>query len=626
MNFEKKRMDVNNVINEAKAYAWQTQRDNCYWLYPPYLGSFFISQYYLVCRYLSIEPEQSKLDPQRLKQILVDTQRSDGGWEQVGEPNRVDSNLDASLFNYWFLKASGSFETDDEVMRRARKFILDQGGVVACSHMTKIWLCLFGQFNWDEIAPIPLLAFRDDHMFSYTNVRNFVAQWVYPHVLPIALLRYWKKQKNLGARFDINELYVNEQMWHRIKQDSAKVNKVKRPRTPPSNCVNMIKKLASMRRPLGTYGAYSVSTLFSLIALQDWKEHYKMADETKYESEFKQSISFVEELYFNSYESSYLGVLDDGRWWDTLLVAQGLLECGEECDKFVPVIEHFLKHGVQSNGGIAYGLEFEYAPDTDDTGVMVLILAKYFRHKYQAQFQLANEWLISMQNTDGGFGAFAKGNYDFLVVRLFAGNFQNSAEIFDASSVDVTAHILEGWVESGYTMKDTHVQRAIAYIKNQQTDFGAWEGRWGCNYIYSVGAVLSAVANLKGLDIASEPWLKRAIEWLVQCQNEDGGFGESTQSYTDKKWVGKGKSTVSQTAWAVLALVEAERVKLPVRDELDRAVKFLVDSFDPLTKHWTDCSSVGTGHRRLLYMQYPVYALAWPLIALGRYKQLVSHQ
>lgn len=122
-------------------------------------------------------------------------------------------------------------------------------------------------------------------------------------------------------------------------------------------------------------------------------------------------------------------------------------------------------------------------------------MAKYFPNEFRNEIDRANEWLISYQNNDGGFGAFAKGVVDWWPVKLVAGSFQNSAELFDSSSVDVTAHILEGWAASGYTLKDTHVKRAIQYIRDKQTDFGAWEGRWGCNYIYSVGAVVSALGS-----------------------------------------------------------------------------------------------------------------------------------
>ena len=553
--------EIEEVINLSKSFAWDTHKDSCYWLYPPYLGTFFISQYYLVLRYLGCV-QQSKIDVARLKQLLLSTQREDGGWEQVPEPNRAESHLDATVFNYWFLKASESLNVDDQVMKRARKFILDQGGVASCSHMTKIWMCLFGQHDWNVIPPIPLMAFRDDYIFGYTNVRNWVAQWVYPHILPIAYLRYWKKQKSLGELFNLKELYVDEDDWKNIRIKSKP-----RPEAPPKNVEILMDKLKDIRRPLGTYGAYSVSTLFTLIALQDWHSSYKstMQSTEKFEKEFKQSLDFVEDLYFNSDESSYLGVLDDGRWWDTLLVTCGLLEAGEDKNKLIQTIDHFLSKGVQKNGGIAYGLEFEYAPDTDDTGMMVLLLAKFYGKTYSKEVNRANEWLISMQNSDGGFGAFAKGNNDNFVLRLFAGDFQNSAEIVDASSVDVTAHILEGWFESGYSLSDTHIQKAIAYIKNAQTSFGAWEGRWGCNFIYAVGAVISAMGSCKEINIKNEKWLVKSIEWLVGCQNEDGGFGESTQSYTNQAWIGRGKSTASQTAWAVLALIEAEKAKLDVK-------------------------------------------------------------
>ena len=156
---------------------------------------------------------------------------------------------------------------------------------------------------------------------------------------------------------------------------------------------------------------------------------------------------------------------------------------------------HCLRQGLQPCGGMAYGIEFEYCPDTDDTGILVSILAKYFKDEFKEELERANQWLMHMQNHDGGFGAFSKGVIDWWPVKLVAGAFQNSGELFDASSVDVTAHVLEGWGLSGYKLSDKHVRKAIEFIIQKQTDFGAWEGRWGCNYIYSVGAVVSALAQ-----------------------------------------------------------------------------------------------------------------------------------
>lgn len=603
---------VENVIELCKKFIWSTQKDSCYWSYAPYLGSFFISQYYLVLRYLN-RFEYSKLNLENHKKILLDSQRSDGGWYQVTDPCVEESNLDATIFNYWFLKASKCLNVNSESMEKAREFILKNGGLQSASHMTKIWLCLFCNYEWTELAYIPLFVFRDDYMYKYSFVQNWVSQWVYPHVLPIAYLRHFKKQKFMKDEFYLSEL--NSSFVSKILDYTLDI------RTKPvtRNIKNIIEKMHLMRRPYGTYGAYTVSTLFTLIALQDWNDNYAFNESRIDEKYFKDSINFVEDLYLKSDSSSYLGVLDDGRWWDTLLITLGLLEVGEDKERLRPVVMHFLKNAVQECGGIPYGLDFEYAPDTDDTGVMVLLLAKYYKEDYSDALKKANSWLISMQNNDGGFGAFAKGNNDLLVVRTIAGRFTNSAEIFDESSVDVTAHILEGWAECGYTTNDKHVRNALAYIKSKQTSFGAWEGRWGVNYIYAVGAVVPAIANIRGLNLLNEKWILKSIDWLLRCQNDDGGFGESTLSYKNPDWIGKGISTPSQTAWAILALLEAEKVGYLVTDALEKAINYLMKNFEFDAGRWFDKSSVGTGHRQLLYMQYPVYSIAWPLIALGRY-------
>lgn len=134
------------------------------------------------------------------------------------------------------------------------------------------------------------------------------------------------------------------------------------------------------------------------------------------------------------------------------------------------------------------------------------------------------------------------------------------------------------------------------------------------------------------------------MNWLLKCQNEDGGFGESTKSYFERSWAGKGKSTPSQTAWALMALIEyyycdakfkgntfflvldfnlnqKNKMKSNILDAVERAIEYLKTNFDG-ERTWTDASGVGTGHRKIIFMQYPVYAITWPLIALARYSNL----
>ena len=170
-----------------------------------------------------------------------------------------------------------------------------------------------------------------------------------------------------------------------------------------------------------------------------------------------------------------------------------------------------------------------------------------------------------MQNSDGGFGAFSKDNNTNSFIKYFTKHYMDSTELFDESCVDITAHVLDAWAEIGYKLTDAHVKKAVNYIKKHQTKCGGWESRWGVNYIYSIGAVVSALTKFKELQLNNEPWLIKSIHWLLTCQNKDGGFGESTLSYKDSKWIGKGISTPSQTAWAILALVECKKSNIDIK-------------------------------------------------------------
>eukprot|EP01016_Furgasonia_blochmanni_P046533 TRINITY_DN6722_c0_g2_i6.p1 TRINITY_DN6722_c0_g2~~TRINITY_DN6722_c0_g2_i6.p1 ORF type:complete len:680 (+),score=203.09 TRINITY_DN6722_c0_g2_i6:64-2103(+) len=598
--------EIEDVLQLNHKYVFNTQIDGAYWHYGPYLGTMFISQHFLVMNWLGLH-QYSAINTTRLRAMLHEQQFTDGGWKQVPDPNRNFSDIDASVFNYWALKVLNE-PLDGDVMTRARKWILSRGGIEAATHMTKIWLCLFGNYDWEKIPHLPLFAFRNDSLYSFSFAKNFVAQWVWPHIIPIAYLRHHMKQKDLGANYHLGELYTEPTIIpkHIVERDDI----------PEYSVKNLIEKIYNIRQPRGTFGTYTVSSMYSLMALQDYEENWPhQVNKDLHRQIFNQTFEFIEDLYYRQGNSSYIGVLMDGRYWDTLLVSWGLVESGAAPESLYPTVEHLIKYAIQPCGGIPYALDFEYAPDTDDTGVMVVFLS-WLKDKYPHLIEKANEWLVSMQNDDGGYGAFDRNKGEFWVVKWIAGSFSNSAEIFDQSSVDVTAHVLEGWGKTGHTLKDRHVQEAIRYIRNEQLDFGSWEGRWGVNYIYAAGSVLPALASV-GYNLREE-WVMKSINWLLPLQNTDGGFGESTLSYRFKEFIGRGISTPTQTAWALLALLEAEKFGINVGDSTDRAAEYLVREFHRFGR-WFDESSVGTGHRGILFMQYPSYANAFPMVALGRY-------
>ena len=157
-----------------------------------------------------------------------------------------------------------------------------------------------------------------------------------------------------------------------------------------------------------------------------------------------------------------------------------------------------------------------------------------------------------MQCKDGGWGAFDADNTRQLVNKL---PFCDFGAVIDPPSADVTAHIVEAFAAEGLA-HETACRRGVIWLLKHQEEDGSWFGRWGANYLYGTGAVVPALiaAGVK----PGKPQIRRAVAWLEEHQNEDGGWGEDMRSYDDpKNWAGRGASTASQTAWALLALLAA---------------------------------------------------------------------
>ena len=113
--------------------------------------------------------------------------------------------------------------------------------------------------------------------------------------------------------------------------------------------------------------------------------------------------------------------------------------------------------------------------------------------------------------------------------------------------------------------------------------------------------------------------LRRAVAWLEAHQNADGGWGEDLRSYEDPAWIGRGASTASQTAWALMALLEADQDSPAVA----RGVDYLLRT-QRQDGTWDEELYTGTGFPGAFYISYHLYRLVYPLMALGRYAKKVG--
>jgi squalene-hopene/tetraprenyl-beta-curcumene cyclase len=259
------------------------------------------------------------------------------------------------------------------------------------------------------------------------------------------------------------------------------------------------------------------------------------------------------------------------------------------------------------------GWAFEFAnanyPDIDDTAEVVLAL-KAVAHRdperAEAAIDRAVKWLEGMRSADGGWGAFDVDNCRTLVRDL---PFCDFGEVIDPPSADVTAHVVEMLGVLGRN-GDPLTRGGVRWLLDNQEPDGSWFGRWGANYIYGTSA---AVLALEALGLREHPAVDAAVRWLDSVQNEDGGFGEDLRSYREPAWRGRGVSTASQTAWALLAYHAAGRND----DAVHRAVAFLVDT-QCADGGWDEPYFTGTGFPGDFYLNYHLYRDVFPVMALAR--------
>ena len=311
--------------------------------------------------------------------------------------------------------------------------------------------------------------------------------------------------------------------------------------------------------------------------------------------------------------------------WDTVLVMIALADAGLPPDHpaLISAARWVLGEEIRgpgdwqvrrpdlAPGGWAFEFDNDVYPDTDDTAEVVLALRRVATGSRpdQAAIDRGLRWLAGMQSKDGGWGAFDADNTRELVNKL---PFCDFGAVIDPPSADVTAHIVEAFAAEGRADSPA-VRRGVVWLLRAQETDGSWFGRWGANYIYGTGAVVPALIAA-GVQ-PSKPAIRRAVAWLEEHQNPDGGWGEDLRSYDDPALAGRGKSTASQTAWALLALLAAGE-----RDgeAAERGIRWLART-QRADGSWDEPQYTGTGFPGDFYINYHLYRLAFPVSALGRY-------
>ncbi len=566
----------------------------------------------------------------KIARYIAKMQRSDGTWAiwYEGPPD-----LSTTIEAYVALKMAGT-PPDAPEMEQARSFILSQGGVDKARIFTKIWLAILGEWEWKGTPMIPPEIVLLPKWFPI-SIYDF-ACWARGTIVPMTIIQTLRPVFPLPRWAHIDELFANGKENADLslprKQTHwasffAFVDRLLRiyDRSPVkplrTHAITRAEEwIAERQEEDGAWGGIQPPWVYSLIAL-------RALGRTTDDPVVKKGVAgFYGEKGFAIDENGTFRLQSClSPVWDTALAMVALEDAGLPTDHpaLVNAGEWLIDEQIFAGGdwqvrckGRPGGWAFEFAndiyPDTDDSALVMMALQPVELDKQRKQCALDRglEWLLSMQSSNGGWGAFDRNN-DKIFLRQIP--FADFGEMVDPPSADVTAHIVEYLGRIGYRKDDHRVARALRYLVNEQEKDGAWFGRWGVNLTYGIGATLPALAAV-AVDMGSTH-VKRAVEWLVVHQNEDGGWGERIEGYQDSEWRGRGPSTASQTAWAILALISAgESAAMATR----RGIEFLISTQTP-DGGWDEPYFTGTGFPMDFMINYHLYRDVFPLMALGRY-------
>jgi squalene-hopene/tetraprenyl-beta-curcumene cyclase len=266
-------------------------------------------------------------------------------------------------------------------------------------------------------------------------------------------------------------------------------------------------------------------------------------------------------------------------------------------------------------GGWAFQYENPHYPDVDDTAVVGMALHRLGDPRFDENIRRAEQWVIGMQSSDGGWGAFDIDNNDSYLNHI---PFADHGALLNPPTADVSARCISFLAQLGHRKDHPAMARGIAYLRKEQEADGSWFGRWGTNYIYGTWSVLCAL-NAAGEDMQSA-YVRKAVAWLYSKQNSDGGWGEGGETYYDETRRDRMESTASTTAWALLGLMAAGEAET---DAVKRGIAWLAKAPREPDGRWVEPWFTAVGFPRVFYLRYHGYSAFFPTWALARYRNLV---
>ncbi|MFW6060231.1 MAG: squalene--hopene cyclase [Phycisphaeraceae bacterium] len=641
------------ALDAAMPRLLDRQHDDGHWC-AELEGDSILQSEYILLKWILHQEDDPRLP--KIAAYLRRQQQPDGAWVQYPAVpvGRGDIDISATVKGYLALKLLGDDPQADH-MRKARQRILEAGGAERCNSFTKFYLAALGQIEWSAQPSIPPEIVYLPKWFYFHMDK--VSSWTRTMIVPLAILTAYRPCRRLSSDKSIDELYTDPRRRNRLLPEQED------PHWFWSRFFLVLDRMLKWIDMLGM----TPWRRRALDRLEQWLlEHLEDSDGIG--AIFPPMVYMQIALRCRGYSDDHPVLVkarkdlddfmihsppedaqrDDIRIqpcfspvWDTGIAAYALTDAGldsshdalgraarwlvaKECRKVGDWINNVRRRDREKMKREPSGWFFEYHnpfyPDVDDTAMVAMALYRAGGRDADAAAQRGLNWLLALQNDDGGWAAFDRDAQNRPILEHVP--FADHNAIQDPSCPDITGRVLESLGWRGHTLSEPPIAKAIAYLRKTQRRDGPWFGRWGVNYVYGTWQVVCGLRNV-GQDMRAD-WIRRAGAWLKEHQHEDGAFGESPDSYINDDLAGFGPPTASQTAWGTMALMA---IYGPDDPAVQRGIAWLCDtqltaddpeSGDPAGT-WREDWFTGTGFPRVFYLRYHLYRLYFPIMCLGRW-------